>query len=94
MFFTESQFESYRKLGQHVADSAFGTERYFEKLPNGDLRTWSDIRQSIRRIEERWTAPAQAKQGAFSQHAAALNRLWLQLQEEPDLAFLVGEFFP
>ena len=83
-WFAESQFESYRKLGRHVADVAL--ERA-ESRDRGLPSLFTGLRYG-------WFASARASSDAVAEHADALDSLVAQLREEPLLAFLDRSFWP
>ena len=63
-FFTEDQFESYRRLGRHVVRHAFRGTQLAEYLPN-----------VAERLSETW-APAGFSSTAFLKHTETLNQMW------------------
>lgn len=85
-FFSESQFESYRALGEHIVETAFAGQVIppdRDKL--GDLMT---------AMQEAWAPPSQFTEGHFARHAEQLNRVWDELRKDPGLAFLDPQLFP
>lgn len=85
-WFSESQFESYRKLGQHVALSVFR---------RADDRIGSLAQEvMLVRLQEAWYPPSDAPEGAFSSHAREIDELFDRLRNDPKLHFLAGQFYP
>jgi len=79
-FFTESQFESYRRLGQHVADTAF-------RSIVTDSQTADSIPNIFECLYQQWYPPSDASEGASSRHAEAYSALMKRLSDDPDLAY-------
>lgn len=86
-WFDEAQFESYRKLGEHIALQIFD--------PAGTRRPIVESCEVLfTRIRHCHLAPAPGRQAAFSQHALALNGLYEQLRTSPQLSYLDAELCP
>lgn len=85
-FFGESQFESYRKLGEHVAMTVFDRA-------DDAVRELSQEVLMVR-LQEAWYPPSGAPQGAFTQHARQLDALFERLRESQDLRFLLQQIYP
>ncbi len=86
-FFDDAQFESYRQLGFVVAAEALrplfardGTDGQEEELLN--------------RLVRAWTPAAPVSDSAFSHHAQTIARIFEELGKDPELAYLVDEFYP
>jgi hypothetical protein len=84
-WFAESQFESYRKLGYHIAaevfrragiDRAFGREAMFVAL------------------KQKWYPPSAAVKRTFSRHTEQLKALHEQQRSDADLRFLDLQIYP
>lgn len=86
-FFNESQFESYRRLGQHVAENTF---RHFDL--NGVI-DWPTLRLKLAELHSHFRSSA-AGSGDFTRHTTELNRLSADLQADPELAFVAHQIFP
>ena len=78
-FFTEDQFESYRRLGHHVAEVAF---RHAESEVN--------IVELARKLYDVWT-PGGFSNAAFVKHTQRLDRLWDLFRTSAGLAPLFRE---
>jgi hypothetical protein len=86
-WFDESQFESYRALGQHAVTSVFGAVDTIDKLRGRTSeRLFVDLQQ-------RWFPPRQASADA-AKHTATLAALYDTLRCTPDLQFLSSQIYP
>ena len=101
-FFDESQFESYRQLGHHVAMSVLeqaverSTDRPGAALVAGGSFRWHphELGRLWRRVEEYWLPPAQDAGDDFIRHAIAVDALLERLRNEPQLQFLDSQVYP
>jgi len=97
-FFSESQFESYRRLGYHVARGAFKPIRDSKgKLPfqNGDesKRPTECLRRTFIALREAWgTAPCYDAKD-FTALSLRLDTLMERLRVDDNLSFLIPEFY-
>lgn len=81
-FFTESQFESYRKLGLHVWNTAF---------ENVDLSAETlDLEHVFETLYHTWYPPTDVPEGVATRHADAHSRLVGKLSD-PVLARLIDQ---
>jgi len=88
-WFTESQFESYRQLGYHVAEKAF--EPAWES--QSDLAQNKSEFFSV--LNEFWYAPSINIDNFFTKHAEAYDALIERIRKEPELgADLDAGLFP
>jgi len=84
-FFTESQFEAYRKLGLHVFESALenidlaDTNLLVQKFPLDEV---------FERLYQRWYPPSEIADGVASRHADAYSALMRRLSTDPELRYL------
>jgi hypothetical protein len=78
-FFSESQFESYRMLGAHVASVVL--DRY-------DPGDECDPEEVFAHLRARWEVPPQAPEGVFSRHAEAYSNMMTRLADHPELSSL------
>jgi hypothetical protein len=92
-FFDESQFESYRRLGFHVATSTFGAARELvEKEANDGLTGLS--KENLQKedlftlLQTRWYPPSSAVSTSFTKHAEQFNVFQERLRTDPRLRFL------
>ena len=79
-FFSEDQFEAYRRLGHHMAEMTFRGVQWKTGRP---VLMASDL-------EVLWT-PIRSGNQSFVQHSVELNRLWERFREEQDLTDLLAE---
>lgn len=89
-FFDESQFESYRRLGEHIADKVFSFG-----LQNG--ATQSDqlpLSEVIRQLQKHWVSVPPGVQDSFLRETQALMDLEKQLRVDPGLARYDQETYP
>jgi len=90
-WFTESQFESYRRLGLHVAETTF-------KRAVGDLKNLennSEYRpQLFEELRDIWFLPAKAIQQNFTRHAQALDELVREMRADATLVKLHDFLIP
>jgi hypothetical protein len=84
-WFSESQFESYRKLGGHIAQVVFEGARVTSDL---------DPESAFVALKERWFPPASSGSGAFSRHGEQLKALQNTLRTDPNLKFLEQQLYP
>jgi len=80
-FFSESQFESYRRLGLHLARSAFEDVLPWQAHGGGAV----DVATVFRRLTRKWYAPISVTPEAASRLADAYSSLMRTLRERPDL---------
>lgn len=96
-FFTESQFESYRFLGDHIAHTAF--QGAFQTQPAGAPETAlvasrNEIENLMESVKAIWQPPSPYTERRFAHHAEELSRLWDEIRKG-DAAFnLDRELFP
>jgi len=101
-FFDESQFESYRRLGHHVALAVLGraVERATELATaaaeddDGHVAAKLSLERLWLALRQRWERPSRAVAAAFTRHTATLDRLFERLQSNRALAFLDGQIYP
>lgn len=65
-FFSESQFESYRRLGLHVVRTAF------DHLQSGQV---NDLEKIFSRLEWQWLLPPEVADGVFARHGEAYTEM-------------------
>ncbi len=87
-FFTESQFESYRRLGLHVVESAFGNVAGCgckENSPSQRQRGW--VEHLFRCLEQQWYPPTDIPDTVKSRHAETYTALLARLSQDADLRY-------
>lgn len=89
-WYSESQFESYRKLGAHVAAQALQQARddAAAGAPSCDLERLFHL------LTERWHPPGAAGRASFSRHGAELEKIYDRLRRDDKLRFLDGQLYP
>lgn len=86
-FFSESQFESYRRLGEHVGAQTF------EHFELDGVTDWATLRLKLAELHSHFRASSTGA-GDFTRHTAELNKLSQDLQSDPDLTFVAHQIFP
>jgi hypothetical protein len=100
-WFTESQFESYRRLGLHVAETTF-------KRAVGDVNQQGTIgspknldeeekkyrQQLFEELRDNWYPPVKAIQANFTRHAQALDQLVQEMRQDEILVKLYDFLIP
>ena len=87
-FFNEAQFESYRKLGRHIATKAF--EEAFDTLGKSpDLSIELPVLMT-----QIWHPRSSATAGDFTKHSQTLSKIWKELRDNTELAFLDRQTYP
>jgi hypothetical protein len=86
-FFSESQFESYRRLGHFLAGEILGASR---------ARASSDVDMDLlfRDLSERWYRPSSAIASNFGRLAEQVDELFERLRTSKELGFLSRQFYP
>ncbi len=87
-FFDETQFECYRKLGRHIAEKAF-EEALGRRSQLPDLSLELPILMS-----QIWHPKSSGARGSFTQHSITLTRIWKEISDNPELAFLDSQTYP
>ncbi len=83
-WFGESQFESYRRLGQHIAEAV---------LEPVAAAGSDEIETMFLQLREAWYPPA-SRAHLFSKHGDAIDRLLERMRTDEKLAFLTGQLWP
>ncbi len=86
-FFSESQFESYRRLGHFLAGEILNANR---ATAEGDV----DIDRLFRDLSERWCRPSLGVATNFGRLAEAVDRIFERLRTTKELGFLSRQFYP
>jgi len=89
-FFDEAQFESYRRLGLHIADSILreAAERHSTQTGAFNPEAFFTV------LREAWRGRLKIDDGVNAMHHERLDALFERLRTDPELAFLSAEFFP
>lgn len=89
-FFDESQFESYRQLGLHVAKNVF--EEAAERQSTAAALFNAEAFFTV--LKEAWRGRLEVDTDQASAHHLRLDDLFERLRKDSDLAFLSAEIFP
>ena len=89
-FFSESQFESYRRLGLHIVGETFEDV----DIPADKRGDRHELLQIFQSLAQKWYAPIQVSDEAASHLADTYVKLIGKLGSEPGLAGLVPDLFP
>lgn len=87
-WFSESQFESYRALGQHIVQSAFGAvgkRKELEKM---------DVEELFVKMRQQWYPPSRFVQASFTKHTATYTLLLEKMRTNDKLRFLDAQVYP
>jgi hypothetical protein len=87
-WFDESQFESYRVLGFHIAENVFGALGDRVKLAK---ITTEDL---FVELAETWHPPSSAPPDAFTRHTQTTVRIYDELRKNEHLSFLSAQIYP
>lgn len=94
-WFNESQFESYRRLGIHIANSVFrNVAEDVIGVSERRVMRMADRDKFFRMLAEQWYPPSSAVQEKFTEHSQALSALRERLRTDLDLRFLHGQISP
>jgi hypothetical protein len=94
-FFTESQFESYRRLGLHVVESALeNVGDQLKDLAPKEGKTHANLAKLFRGLCRQWYPPSTVAEGVATRHAEAYTALMKRLSEDPKLSYLDREIIP
>jgi hypothetical protein len=87
-WFDESQFESYRVLGYHIAQNVF--------LPLGDAETISTLanEELFVRLSQNWYPPSASTAESFTKHTEAIIAIYDELRTNEHLQFLNRDIYP
>jgi hypothetical protein len=101
-WYSESQFESYRKLGQHVAeqvlqqardDAAQHSRTASRQSTTGGNRA-CDLELFFHMLSEQWYPPSDASRAAFSRHGIELEKIYDRMRLDANLGFLDSQIYP
>lgn len=101
-WYSESQFESYRKLGHHVAlhvlaqarDDAAQRSRELAKQRGASRDLPCDQELLFHALSEQWYPPSSAGRSAFSKHGQELEKLYDRMRLDGNLRFLDAQIYP
>jgi hypothetical protein len=87
-WFDESQFESYRALGCHIAKDVFGAVDSIDKL------AFRSKEQLFVELAQRWYPPSAATKESFTRLTEQVLKTYEQLQTDKNLLFLNEQVYP
>ena len=82
-FFTESQFESYRVLGLHIARTTLA-----------EIGTWQPLNNLFLQLRRSWSPPRGVADGIATRLSGAYNELLERLRSDSDLRYLDNQIVP
>jgi hypothetical protein len=88
-FFGESQFESYRALGQHIVTQVFG-----DGLAQPFALDRAGLEDLIRITRDAYDPPSPFTEGRFAHHAEQVSHLWHEIRKAGLDQMLDRELFP
>ncbi len=101
-WFDETQFESYRRLGEHIARVAFqdaaNNDRVFlnDKDSNDENTKLAEINveRLFHELKKQWYPPIPSLEKAFARHASGLESIISRLKADDNLRFLDQQMYP
>ncbi len=85
-WFDESQFESYRQLGQHIIETVMAV--------TGPLEQHDPVESLFAELRRHWYPPSAIALKEFAKHAAKADNLLGQIRSRAELAFLDAQIYP
>lgn len=93
-WFGESQFESYRALGYHIARTVFEGVVPAAEDEQEAMREPIDTEEWVVRLRQRWYPPSAAIAASFTKHTETLMDIWRTIAADPNLRFLDAQVYP
>ncbi len=93
-WFSESQFESYRQLGMHVARTVFELGTTPQTLTDQATSPDSFIPDLITGLRQRWYPASRAIQESFTKHADTVSGIFNLIRTSKKLQFLDAQIYP
>ena len=91
-FFDESQFESYRKLGFHIAHTALSQPMMSTRASTA-VNAPLDCGLLFRSLRDYWHPPNAAHESLRREHSQKYDKLLEQIMSTPDFDFIDAAFF-
>ena len=88
-WFSESQFESYRKLGEHIATTVF---KIPEVSPSAPIP--GGISGLVAGLRQRWYPASPCTAKAFSKHAETVEAVFEMIRSDANLRFMDAQIYP
>lgn len=93
-FFSESQFESYRRLGLHIGEQCLSDAIDLTKRAHVHHAHGINIETLFRFLGQRWYKRSSSIEKHFTNLASSLDSLFKQLSSRDELEFLDKQFYP
>jgi hypothetical protein len=87
-WFDESQFESYRALGEHIVETVFEAVGEYEDI---NRMTTAEVFVAF---QQNWFPPSMAVASAFTQHTDSVERIFSQIRDDENLRFMDPQIYP
>ncbi len=91
-FFSESQFESYRRLGLHIGKHCFDTAVNVASKKSDNNKI--NIEIFFNALKQHWYKRRKSENEDHARYMQALESLFKQLSERDELSFLNKQFYP
>ncbi len=91
-WYSESQFESYRKLGDHVAGSVLADAVGEQRALESDCE--ADLEELFTALSERWYPPSAEVRASFSKYGEAVEAIFERIRGDESLRFLDQQIYP
>ena len=88
-WYSESQFESYRKLGSHIVDAVLA-DAVAESGGSGGV----DLEEMFNALSERWYPPSPEGRSSFSRYGEAVETIFERVRHDKNLRFLDRQVYP
>jgi hypothetical protein len=93
-WFSESQFESYRQLGRHVAATVFDVSATSRMSTAPSSLADRSLSPLITELRQRWYPASRAIQESFTRHADTVNAIFDLIRGSKELQFLDAQIYP
>lgn len=98
-WFDESQFESYRKLGYHIAKGVLEpakemAEAEAVRTPEQQSEVFADVEGLMVALKSIWHPPAKGGAAVFTRHTKTLDAIYERLRNDQQLRFLDAQIYP
>jgi len=91
-WYSESQFESYRRLGHHAMGAVL-TDAIDQAGALGTDRE-ADLEEVFTALRERWYPSCPQVRACFSKHGAAIEAIFERVRRDDNLRFLDAQIYP
>lgn len=90
-WFEETQFESYRKLGYHIARAVFEKAVGIAAEKDAKVINPEALANALHQL---WYPPSKAPQDCFAKHSKTLTEIYERVRSNPSLEFLDAQMYP